>query len=130
MLTQEQVLAAVRGGRKSQCIDGRDFGRLSDFFPTSDWPDFGFKLVEGKEGPAPKPWTEEAIREQLALDVDFAFEKAHDERSISAALMHEVVKMWMWVLEDDLQHYQNYYDYGLEYLRQVAQKFNLPGGED
>lgn len=126
MLTQEQVLAAVRGGRKSQCLDGRDYSRLVDFFPVTDWNAFGFEVKEGATPPEPKPWTEESIRDQLARDLDFAFEKAHGRRGISASLMHEVVKTWMWVLEDDLQNYGDYDDYGVAYLRQVAQKYGLP----
>lgn len=125
MLTQDQVLSAIRGGRKSRCLDRRDFARLIDFFPVSDLEVFGFTLKEGVEVPDPKPWTEEEVRAQMARDLAFAFEKAHDQRGISASFMYEVVKMWMWVLEDELQDFNDYAPYGLPLLRAVAQKYGL-----
>lgn len=132
MLTQDQVLTDIRGGRKSKCLDGRDFSRLADFFPVSDLEVFGFTLKEGTDPPAPTPWTEEAVRDQLARDLEFAFEKAHGQRGLSAGFMYEVIKMWMWVLEDDLQNFSddNYRPYGVPLLRLVAQKYNLPDEGD
>ena len=40
--------------------------------------------------------------------------------------MHEVIKMWMGILEDeDLSEDIEYYDYGVEYLRNVAVKYGF-----
>ena len=44
------------------------------------------------------------ILKQLEEDVDFGFEKALNQRGLSAPAMYIVVRMWMWILEDDLQY--------------------------
>ena len=132
MLTREQILEA---DRESSSIDGRDIYRLLDFFSVSDWEKFGVSLKEGvKEADVdpPIPWTEENILKQLASDVAFGFEKALGQRGLSASMMNDVVKMWMWILEDDLQHHDGYAMYGLPLLKAVALKYSLPNeiGDD
>lgn len=131
MKTQKEIIDAVKNGKGSQAIDGRDFSRLVEFFPATDLPVFGFTLNEGKPW-TPKEWTEENIRAQLKLDVDFGFEKALGQRSISAGLMYEVVKMWMWVLDDPLQDHDSYAMYGLPLFKAVAVKYGFenPIGDD
>lgn len=132
MLTIGQVLEAIKAGRESECLDGRDYGRLTNFFLVEDWPTLGFTLKEGKEAPEPRPWTQEEVISQLRLDVDFGFKKALGRRGISASFMYSTVKMWMWVLEDDLQHMEEYAQYGLPLFKAVAVKygFDNPIGED
>ncbi|HTJ17766.1 MAG TPA: hypothetical protein VL494_13395 [Steroidobacteraceae bacterium] len=133
MLTQEQILETVRSGRKSETIDGRDYGRLVDFFPVENYEDFGFKLRDGAEPTAPKPWTREAVLEQLREDVAFGFEKALNKRGISAGCMAEVIRMWMWVLEEpDPEETEGYAQYGLPMFKAVALKFGFanPIGDD
>ncbi len=130
MLTQEQVLDAVKNGRASQCLDRRDFFRLADFFPLDEWHHFGFEVkVSDKKVPTPSPWTQETIVEKLRADLEFAKEKAANQRGISAALMYEVVLMWLWVFEDDLQHHDNYFDYGLPFFKRVAAKYAEPDAQ-
>lgn len=134
MLTQEQVLSAVKAGRGSEALDGRDFHRLVEFFPVEQWELFGASLKEGCT-PAPvRPWTEDEIKKHLAGDVEFAFEKALGKRGISASMMFSVLKMWMWVLEDDLQHFSedSYAQYGLPLIKAVALKYGFPNeiGDD
>ena len=126
MLTREEVLQAIRNGRKSACqvIDSRDYSRLCDFMPVEDWDDLGFSLQDGADAPAPKEWTRGSILQQLAADLEFAVEKAEGQRGISASLMYEVVKMWLWVLEDDLQHHSDYHNYGRPFLREVQEKYS------
>lgn len=132
MLSKEQVLEAVRSGRKSACLDYRDYARLCDYFSTEEWHYFGFKLKEGAEPPPVKEWTEENIKEDMRRDLEFAFEKALDRRGISASLMYEVIKMWLWILEDPLQDFEDYAYYGLPLLKEVAVKYGFPNpiGDD
>jgi len=137
MKTQEDVLAAVKGGRESDCIDGRDYARLSEFFPASEVPTFGFEL---NDGAAPtwrqREWTPSTVMEQLRADVAFGFEKAIDKRGISANAMFYVVRMWLWILEDELYQEEptdeGYAHYGLPLLKAVAVKFGFPNaiGDD
>lgn len=126
MLTKEQVLAEIRGGRESQCLDGRDFVRLTDFFPVSDWQILGFKQKEGAVNHEPEEWTRENILGHLKKDVAFGIEKAEAERGISADLMFEVVQMWLWILEEPLEH--EYYGYGLPFFKKVAQRYGFTDG--
>jgi hypothetical protein len=128
MLTQEKVLESFESGT----IDGRAASRLADFFHASHWEKLGLRLKEGAEAPAVRPWTEEEIKKQLADDVSFGFEKALDQRGISAGLMYAVVKMWLWVLEDDLAEMDQYAQCGLPLFKAVAVKygFDNPIGND
>lgn len=129
MLTPAQILAHT-AEKGSQCLDGRDMSRLADFFPVSDGGALGLKLAEGAEYIA-EPMTEAAVLARLRHDLDFAFEKALNRRGLSAGMMYEVVKMWLWVLEDDLQHMEDYAQYGLPLFKAVAVKYGFenPIGE-
>jgi len=140
MKTKEQILDAVKNGKtweRSNCefLDSRDFSRLADYFPVDVWGVFGFAVKEGAR-PKQKRLTEKAVLKRMAVDLDFAFEKAIGERGISSSLMFDVMKMWMWVLEDELADYGNYAPYGMPLYCQIAQKYNLPdknkeyGGRD
>lgn len=135
MKTQEQVLDAVKNGRKSACemIDSRDYSRLIDFFPYNQWEFFGFKIDdEYAKTFVPKEFTYENIVSQLKTDVAFGFKKALDRRGISSSLMYEVIKMWLWVLDDDLQEMEEYRMYGLPLFKAVALKYGFenPIGND
>lgn len=134
MLTQQQVLEMARKNG-SDCLDGRDFARLADFFPISDWPALGMTLPDGADPakvPQPKEWTRENVLRQMARDVAFGFEKALNRRGISSSLMYSVVKMWLRVLEDDLADSEDYAQYGLPLFKAVAVKYGFPNeiGED
>jgi len=130
MKTQQVVLDTF----KIDCLDGRDAGRLGMYFKPEEWEKLGLKPADGFDVSTytPRPWTEEAIKAQLALDVAFGFEKALNKRGISASLMHSVVKMWMWVLDDPLHEFNDYAQYGLPFFKAVALKYNLPNpiGDD
>jgi len=133
MLTQNQVLEAIKSGRESVCLDGRDFIRLAEFFPASELAVFGLEFVDGQNKPLPlKEWTREEIVNQLRADVAFGFKKALNRRGISASLMYSTVKTFLWVLEDDLQHCEEYAQYGLPLFRKVAIKYGFPNeiGDD
>lgn len=135
MLSRDQVLKAAKAGRKSKCLDGRDYSRLTAFFPPHDWKVFGFTVIEGTDPKTiepPKEWTEAEIIKQLRDDVAFGFKKALGHRGISSSMMHDVVLMWLWVLEHPLQHHEEYAMYGLPLFKKVALAFGFenPIGDD
>lgn len=135
MLTREQVLEAIKDGTwKSETITGRDLSRLAEFFPVADWVALGLRVKDGADVSAivTREWSEEEVKKQLADDVAFGFEKALNQRGISAREMHSVVKMWMWALEDELQRHSGYAQYGLPLFKAVALKYSLPNeiGDD
>lgn len=129
MLTKKQVLEQIIAGRQSQTLDGRDYIRLSDFFEDNHLETLGLGLSDSSANKRDiLDWTEENILNKLKCDVDFAFEKALNKRGISAGLMHNVVKMWMWILEDRDLHDradEMYAQYGLPFLKAVAIKYGL-----
>lgn len=128
MKTREQILEAVKNENtydRGNCefLDGRDYSRLVDFFPVSDWEAFGMGLKEGADGPTPKELTKENVIACLKEDLEFAFNKARSQRGISSGLMYEVIKMWMWVLDDELQAFDEYDSYGLPLYEAVKEKY-------
>jgi len=132
MKTREQVLEIIKSEElKSEAIDGRDFSRLADFFPVEDWIYLGFK-PKANADINPIVWSKENLLIQLKRDLEFAFEKALDQRGISASCMYVVVKMWLWILEDELSECEEYAQYGLPLLKKVAVKygFDNPIGDD
>ena len=128
MLTREQILTAIRAGRASECGDNRDYNRLSRFFAVEDLSAFYVEVTPELAA----TWnqlelTREAVLENLRGDLAFAFEKALDRRRISSAMMYSTVLMWMWVLEDELQHRDDQYEhFGLPLFKAVALKYELP----
>lgn len=132
MKTREQIIEAIKNGKEPQTIDERDFARLVDYFPVSDWGIFGFGLAEGAAPPEPLEITHENLMRSLKGDLAFAFEKALNKRGISASTMHEVILMWLWVLDDPLQEFDQYAEYGLPLFKAVAvrYKFENPIGDD
>ena len=124
MKSQKDVFLAVQNGRKSECavLDSRDYARLIDFFPSDQWKVFDFELKEGKTH-EPEAWTRENILVHLEADLSFAIKKAKGERGISSELMYYVVKMWLWILDDPLQHHGDYHSYGLPFFEEVKVKY-------
>lgn len=138
MLTKEQVLAQIQAGRTTECLDARDYMRLAAWFELSELPMLGLELKDGTfaDTREVKPWMREAFLEQLARDVAFGFEKALDRRGISSSLMFETVRLWLWILEDELFAQSDaegfYAMYGLPLFKAVAVKYGFPNpiGDD
>ena len=107
-------------------LDDRFGARFSCFLTPEQMEKIGFSLNdEYKDKYVPKEWTEENVVNQLKEDVLFGWEKACDERGISASLMYEVVKSWCKVLENDLQYFSDYGSYGKPLFKAVAQKYSI-----
>lgn len=128
-----KTLAQVKEQYKSNTIDGRDLYRLMQFIPESELKDFGLELKPEYVGTHKHiDFTRENVLIQLEKDVEFGFEKALDQRGISAWLMAEVVMMWNWVLEEGLEDFDDYPMYGLPIFKATAVKygFDNPIGDD
>lgn len=136
MLTLDQIKESINkpGYSRESCaiFDGRDYSRIIKYFPVDDWELFGFKLKDGAEPSPVKTYSRESILADLKNDLEFAFEKALNKRGISSGLMYEVIKMWMWVLEDPLKDFEEYAMYGLPLYKAVALKYGFenPIGND
>jgi len=133
MRSREEVLRAVEEGL-CKCFDGRDRKRLLLFFEPKLWEQFGYKKKENVNDAEIEilPWKEETILNELKRDLAFAFKKALGKRFMSASLMYQVIKMWLWILEDPLYQFNEYAMYGLPLFKRVAVKygFDNPIGDD
>lgn len=98
-------------------IDDRFGRRLVQFLTEEQCNKIGFELVEPTKHQIIE-YNEHNVLKQLKEDLEFAWEKACGERSISASLMVDVVEKWCKVLGNKLR--AGYYeDYGKEFLRKV-----------
>lgn len=133
-----KTLEQIKELYKSETLDGRDLNRLMNFFPVKEWSSFGLKLKEGitleevERTHVVIPFTRENILDQLQKDVSFGFEKALNKRGISSSFMYDVITMWNWILEEGLEEFTEYAQYGLPLLKATALKygFDNPIGED
>ncbi len=125
MKTKEQMLQDIEDNIMEPCFDLRDFKRLADFVEIEELDILGLHLKEGSVKNTTIEWTEENIIKQLKEDVNFAFEKALNQRGISSSFMYYTVKMWLWILEDDLYNLEDYACYGLPLFKAVAVKYGF-----
>ena len=121
MKTLDEILQYESGPNCSGC-DYRDLERLTAFFPEDELAPHGFKMTGG-ETHEQKELSEANILAELQSDLEFAIEKAENERGVSAALMWDVISMWLWVLDDDMMVGEHYYGYGLNVLLMVRTKY-------
>lgn len=126
-------LEQVKEQYTSQTLDGRDLNRLAQFIPEDQLQYFGLQLMEDAKGTHTHiEFNRENILNQLKKDVEFGFEKALNQRGISAGLMFDVVRMWNWILEDGLENFDAYPMYGLPLFKATAIRYGFPNpiGED
>lgn len=129
MKTIEQIIEY----KSDNFIDGRDVSRLVAFIPEDKFEAMGIELKEEFKGKHEhEELTKENVLKHLKEDLDFAFEKALDQRGISSSLMHGVICMWNWVLEEGLEDFDEYTMYGLPTYKATALKygFDNPIGDD
>lgn len=123
-----KTLEQIKTDYKSKTLDGRDLYRLMQFIPEDQLADFGLDLKDEFKGTHKHiEMTKEAILSQLEKDVDFGFEKALNQRGLSASMMFNVVAMWNWILEDGLENWDedNYAQYGLPLFKATAVKYGF-----
>lgn len=122
-----KTLEQIRLQYKSQTLDGRDLHRLCQFIPEFELASFGLELKPEFVGKhVAINFTRENVLAQLKDDVEFGFEKALNKRGISAGLMYEVVEMWNWILEEGLEGFDDYAQYGLPLFKATAVKYGFP----
>lgn len=71
------------------------------------------------------PLSREAIIADMQNYVDFALEKIHDQRGLSATRSMWKFKQWLWALDDDEITDFEYEDYGLKRLNRIIEKYDL-----
>lgn len=102
MLSIDYVKEHIDEIEHDDFCDRRFTKRFVSFLPTDEWEKFGFSYT-GDDKFIPKEWTKENVINQLKDDLDFAIEKATNQRGISACLMYNVLRSWCKVLENGLE---------------------------
>jgi len=125
-----KTLEEIAKNYKSNTLDGRDTNRLVQFIPFDMLYKFGIEPSEEYNNPEKwnkdvKPFTRENILKQLEEDVSFGFEKALNRRGISASLMYNYVRMWNIILEEGLEDFDSYAQYGLPLFKATAVKYGF-----
>ena len=103
--------------------DRRFTKRFVSFLPTDEWEKFGFSYT-GDDKFIPKEWTKENVINQLKDDLDFAIEKATNQRGISASLMYNVLRSWCKVLENGLEDTE-YGWYGDKLIKAIDEYYSF-----
>lgn len=132
MISYEKLIQLAY--KKPKCIDGRDLGRVIRYIKFNDIKDLLKDDVDESEwNKTILDFTEENVLNQLSDDLEFAFEKALNKRGLSAGIMYETIKTYMYILEDEeLLDFSDYAQYGLPLFKAVAVKYDFenPIGDD
>lgn len=116
---------------KSNSLLGDMFGRrLRQFLTIEQAKSIDWEVLKKYHNPI--EFTKQNIIKQLESDVAFGFKKALEKNLLISKLMVDVVKEWLFILEDPLKDFDDYSMYGLPLFKAVAVKygFDNPIGED
>lgn len=124
--TKKKLLQAIKGVN----VEEEPYNMIKDFGmePNEEYNN------EERWNSTVVEFTRENVLKQLEEDVRFGFEKALNQRGISASLMFECVMMWNYILEEGLEDRDedDYGFYGLPLFKATAVKYGWdnPIGED
>ena len=116
---------------KSNSLLGDMFGRrLRQFLTVEQAKSIDWEVLKQYHNPI--EFTKQNVIKQLESDVAFGFKKALEKNLLISKLMFDVVKEWLFILEDPLKDFDDYSMYGLPLFKIVAVKygFDNPIGED
>ena len=123
MLTLDYVKEHIDEIEYDDLFDRRFTKRFVSFLPADEWEKFGFSYT-GYDEFITKEWTKENVINQLKEDLDFAIEKATNQRGISASLMYDVLRSWCKVLENGLEDTE-YGWYGDKMIKAVDEYYGF-----
>lgn len=116
---------------KSNSLLGDMFGRrLRQFLTVEQAKSIDWEV--SKQYHNTIEFTKQNVLKQLESDVSFGFKKALEKNTLFSKLMFDVVKEWLFILEDPLKDFNKYDKYGLPLFKAVAIKygFDNPIGTD
>lgn len=116
---------------KSNSLLGDMFGRrLRQFLTVEQAKSIDWEVLKQYHNPI--EFTKQNVIKQLESDIAFGFKKALEKNLLISKLMFDVVKEWLFILEDPLKDFDDYSMYGLPLFKAVAVKygFDNPIGED
>lgn len=116
---------------KSNSLLGDMFGRrLRQFLTVEQAKSIDWEV--SKQYHNTIEFTKQNVLKQLESDVSFGFKIALEKNTLFSKLMFDVVKEWLFILEDPLKDFNKYDKYGLLLFKAVAIKygFDNPIGTD
>jgi hypothetical protein len=121
MLTLDETIKT----HKERCFDRRDTLRLAEFVPTCRLGEIGIELKKGAtvDDSDLVAFTKENVIKLLEGDVRFGYEKAQDQRGLSACAMFHCVAMWNHILQEGLENFDDYGSYGMPLFKATAEKY-------
>ena len=126
MRTQEEIVAYTRAHFENWffVMTAHDIMKYLSFESAREFLDDDVSAEDWKENNCPAVLTEETVIAEMADYLDFAFEKARNERGLSAARSLQHYTNWFWLLGDeavkeigDLLEYENY---GISHLERIS----------
>jgi len=121
MRTVNEIKERVEQQRKDY-IDSVMIQICGGMHPLQEYvPEF---FIEGHQDDA-TPLTRENIIAAMQDYIDFAFEKARNQRGISAERSIWKYTQWLWALDDTSIDVDNYSDYGIGILNQIVDEYKL-----
>jgi len=130
MKTQQEILKRVKSITENNYNDifGCWFGDLAVYLNKDDIKQF---CKDGADlSRFPEPLSDDIIKKEIENYLEFAYEKADDQRGISSERSIIHFTNWLWLLDDFellsfAQDESNYPYYGLPILDKIAQKYNI-----
>jgi hypothetical protein len=123
---QEIASADEYSGEKNQYLY-----KLLPFLTGRDYRLLNLKCPEDLErflkerSRPPIPFTKENVLVYLREDVGYGFDKALRKSGVGAAYAFEIVSMWNWVLQEGLEGFDSYKNYGLPLFKATANKYGF-----
>lgn len=109
---------------KSNSLLGDMFGRrLRQFLTVEQAKYIDWEVLKKYHNPI--EFTKQNVIKQLESDVAFGFKKALEKNLLISKLMFDVVKEWLFILEDPLKDFDDYSMYGLPLFKTVAVKYGF-----
>lgn len=109
---------------KSNSLLGDMFGRrLRQFLTVEQAKSIDWEVLKQYHNPI--EFTKQNVIKQLESDVAFGFKKALEKNLLISKLMFDVIKEWLFILEDPLKDFDDYSMYGLPLFKAVAVKYGF-----
>jgi len=107
-----------------------DLWKLCMYIKSKDLQLFGFMLKENEncqkwDKKVEKKWKRKNFIKELKKELGYAFDKMNKKEGLAVALIIELIKMWLWILDDDLWKNEEFEPYGLPFLEKVALKYKF-----
>lgn len=126
--TAEEIIARIHELEKEGDFFGHQRGDLLDFLTFDDAKQF---LRSEKHEELRAQWAsseplEEVVKKKMQEYMSFAWEKANNERGLSAGRSIEHMQAWLWLLRDPMSEEipnMEFAPYGKPILRAICNKF-------